>query len=569
MTPVHRRSRNRADVDPRARVPRYGLPRSVRRFLADTRAAVGVTSVLITVMFLGGTALIVDHLWLVGQRDTTKNAVDAATRAATQELEGLSGQLSEEDRTRVASAARRYALLNILGNTPSANADQVRRSLQVDVPARAGGSVDLTVRADLGGTLLSRGLLGYAGPGSIEQRAGVQPILAPTELVFAFDMSGSMKRDLAGRNLRRGDENSRMEIVKRAALDLLDVLEAAGTGSRAPFAVGLVPWHHSVRLGATARAAWETNGWAAYATERDYPHPPAGEGPASPAHPVTQTLPAKSTLPSTCGAWAGCLDRRADRLALPSASPFVMRFFSPEPGVYPPHSHYVSFQCQTYTATQAYENGWRYARCYDWSGLEQQTDGFRCGGGSSSSAPGAPLKIRPQEYCTEQPEVLPLTTDVQAVRTAIGAFAPSRYGATNSALGVTWAHRLLAPAWRAVWGGGEHPMASTDETNLKKVLVLLTDGEDNHPNPSGSVTDASRSAACTAIKEAGVRLFTISAMDTSASGHDHLAAELQACSSQGDDPDGTYAFVNNATPENLAEAFRAIGRQLLVMRRVY
>ena len=560
---------SRADRSPRARVPRHGLPRSVRRFLADTRAAVGVTSVLITVMFLGATALIVDHLWLVGQRDTTKNAVDAATRAATQELEGLTGQLSEEDRTRVASAARRYALLNILGNTPSANAARVRESLRVDVPARVEGTVDLTVRADLGDTLLSRGLLGYAGPGSIEQRAGVQPILAPTELVLAFDMSLSMRKDLAGRSLRQGDQNSRMEIVKRAALDLLDVLETAGTGSSAPFAVGLVPWHHHVRLGATARAAWEASGWATYATERDYPHPPAGEGPASPAHPVTQTLPAKSTLPSTCGAWAGCLDLRADRLALPSASPFVMRFFSPEPGVYPPYNHYVSFKCQTYTGTQAYENGWRYARCYDWSGLETQTDSFQCGGGYSSTMSGAPLKILPQEYCTDQPAVLPLTADVQAVRTAIGAFAPLRYSATNSALGVTWAHRLLAPAWRAVWGGAEHPMASTDETNLKKVLVLLTDGEDNHPNPSGPATDASRRTACTAIKEAGVQVFTISAMNTSASGHAHLAAELRACSSQADDPDGTYAFVNNATPENLAEAFRSIGRQLLVMRRVY
>ena len=571
--PWRNRMSIRADADrSRARfrppAPRFGLPRNVRRFLAGTRAAAGITSALVTVMFLAATALIVDHVWLVGQRDTTKNAVDAATIAATQQMESLTGEMSEEDRTRVAAVARRYALLNILGNTPSSNADQARRTLQVDVPESAGGKVDLTVRADLGGTLLSRGLLGYAGPGSIEQRASVQPSIAPTELVFAFDMSLSMRKDLAGRSLRVGDKNSRMEIVKQAALDLLDVLEAAGTGSNAPFAVGLVPWHHHVRLGAAARAAWEANGWAAYAAQRDYPHPPSGKGPASPAHPVTQTLPAKSALPTTCGAWAGCLDLRTDRLALPSASPFVMRFFSPEPGIYPPYSHYISFKCQTYTGSQAYTNGWWYARCYDWSGLETQTDSFKCGGGYSSTMSGAPLKILPQEYCTDQPAVLPLTTDVQAVRTAIGAFAPLRNSATNSALGVTWAHRLLAPAWRTVWGGA-HPMASTEEQNLKKVLVLLTDGEDNHPNPSGPATDASRGAACTAIKGAGVRVFTISAMNTSASRHAHLAAQLRACSSQADDPDGTYAFVNNATPQNLAEAFREIGRQLLVMRRVY
>ena len=544
------------------------LRTQVRRFLADTRAAVGVTSALITVMFLCGTALIVDHLWLVGQRDTTKNAVDAATLAATLEMQSLTGQLSEQDRTRVASVAKRYALLNILGNTPSANAAQVRGSLQVDVPASAGGRVDLTVRADLGGTLLSEGLLGYAGPGSIEQRAGVQPSITPTELVLAIDVSMSMDRDLAGEYLWGTKENSRMEIVKRAALDLLDVLEAAGTGGTAPFAVGLVPWHHHVRLGATARASWETNGWATYPTERDYAHPPAGKRPATPAHPVTQTLPAKSSLPSMCGGWAGCLDLRTSaRTALPSASPFVMRYFSPWPSFNAPQ-WYVSFGCQNYTTSQATANGWSKAACYDWSRMRYQTDNNKCSTGRAYSGNGAPTKLPPQGECSGQPEILPLTTDVAAVRTAIGALAPAA-GSTNSALGVTWAQRLLTPEWRAVWGGAEHPMESTEERTMKKVLVLLTDGEDNHPDQARSVADASRSTACTAIKEAGVQVFTISAMNTGAAGHGHLAGQLRACSSQSDDPDGTYVFVNNATPANLAEAFREIGRQLLVMRRVY
>ena len=536
--------------------------RSARRFLADTRAAAGVMSALVTVASLGATALIVDHLWLTDQRDTTKLAADAAVTAATLEMEGLTDELSEEDRTRVASVARRYAVLNIVGNTPSATAAQVRESIEVDVPSSAGGRVDVIVRADLGSTLLSGGLLGYDGPGSIEQRAAVQPSIVPTELVFAFDVSKSMASGLG-----EGGGSSRMEVVKQAATDLLDVLQAAGTGGRAPFAVGLVPWHHHVRLGEAARTAWEANGWAAYPTARDYPYPPAGERPASPAHPVAQTLPAKSSLPSMCAAWEGCLDLRTDQAALPSASPFTMRFFSPDPTYYAPQ-YYVSFECQSYNLADAQTNGWWAPVCYDWSLLSRQTDSWKCGEGWAHSAPeGAPIKLKPQEKCSQQPAILPLTTDLDAARTAIGALAPIR-GRTNSTMGVAWAHRLLAPEWRDVWGGGEHPMAATEERALKKVLVLLTDGEDNHPDRNRAAADASRAAACAAVKEAGVLVFTLSAMNTSATGHAHLAAQLRACSSQSDDPDGTYAFVNNATSENLAEAFREIGRQLLVMRRV-
>ena len=541
---------------------------TVRRFLADTRGAAGLAAAFLSVMFLSGAALIVDHVWLVGQRDVMKNATDAATIAATLEMQKHTGTLSEEERKQVAAVAERWALLNIVGNIPSSERSRARESLSVEVPERAGGVVEVTVSADLGGTLLSERLLDYAGPESITQRAGVQPSIQPTELVLAVDVSRSMERSLSGGYLAAGHKDSRMEIVKKAALDLLDVLAAAGTGDNAPLAIGVVPWTHAVRLGATARTKWKKDGWATFPTEHDYPHPPAGKGPATPAHSVRQTLPAQSSLGSSCRAWAGCLEPRASsvaKTALPSASPFLMRFFSPQ-STYSAPRWYVSFGCQNYRDRDARRNGWRLAACYDWSRMTYQTDYNKCINARAYSGSGAPIKIAPQEQCSGQAEILPLTTDLEAARTAVRALAPVA-GSTNSSLAATWAQRLLAPTWRAVWGDSVHPMASTEGQTLKKVLVLLTDGEDNHPDSGGA--DARRSAACTAIKNAGVQVFTIAAMNTSAQGQQHLAAQLRACSSQADDPNGTYVFVNNATPENLAQAFREIGRQLLVMRRVY
>ena len=61
-------------------------------------------------------------------------------------------------------------------------------------------------------------------------------------------------------------------------------------------------------------------------------------------------------------------------------------------------------------------------------------------------------------------------------------------------------------------------------------------------------------------------MFTIAAMSRNDVGTT-LANELANCSSKTEDPDGTYVFVDNATPENLREAFAGIVRQMVQLRR--
>ena len=74
--------------------------------------------------------------------------------------------------------------------------------------------------------------------------------------------------------------------------------------------------------------------------------------------------------------------------------------------------------------------------------------------------------------------------------------------------------------------------------------------------------------ACTAAKDEGIMIFTIAAMHPRHVGN-HLANDLRECSSQDEDPDGTYVFVNNADPDALREAFADIGRQIVRVRRTY
>ena len=68
----------------RARGEAMAFAVSARRFLRSTRAgAAAVTAAVVTVMAVGGAALITDHVWLVDQRDTLKSAADSASIAAT------------------------------------------------------------------------------------------------------------------------------------------------------------------------------------------------------------------------------------------------------------------------------------------------------------------------------------------------------------------------------------------------------------------------------------------------------------------------------------------------------
>ena len=251
---------------------------TVYRFLRETRAgATAIVAAAVTMMTLGGTALIVDHIWLVDQRDLLKSATDAAAIAVTIELQNLPGTISDKDAgTQLQPLAKRYVWFNLAGNLPEAVRKTLEENLEKNlvvavVVDRSLGSIDVTVNADLGGTLLSKWLLAYPGPGKMTADSGVEGSLGATEIVLAIDTTGSMSYSLDGST--QGGPTSRMAIVKKAAVDLVDVLESF---PNSVVAVGIVPWTWRVRLNASTRARWETEGWAVYPTERTYPHPTRG-----------------------------------------------------------------------------------------------------------------------------------------------------------------------------------------------------------------------------------------------------------------------------------------------------
>ena len=179
---------------------------TLRRFLGDVRGgATAIAAAAVTVMTVGGAALMSDHLWLVDQRDTLKTAADAAGVAATLEL---NRQLDHDPRgddaalkTALQAVARRYVTLN-LQHLPRERLAKAMDTLVVDVlPHRASRRVDVSAQADLGGFLLAGRmplLADVAGPeGGMRAVAVSETVTAPVEVVLAIDISDSMDANLA------------------------------------------------------------------------------------------------------------------------------------------------------------------------------------------------------------------------------------------------------------------------------------------------------------------------------------------------------------------------------------
>ena len=527
---------------------------TARRFVRETRAgATAIAAVVVAMMSIGGAALVTDHLWLVDGRDSLKSAIDAATLAATLELSGNAAVPDQELRR----TAEQYILLNLAHLSPE-RFQTARDSLNSDEPGfltvdRDAGTVEVVANARIGDTLVASSLpfLGRGGESQdVQVDAGVENVPNPVEVVLALDVSDSMDSCLDGTSCSRTPDEKRISIVRQAALDLVDILDPDGDNR---VAVGLVPWHTEVRLDPAARAKWETNKWAEYPASRHYgaTYRCAGDDLACTPPALTQVLPASAPEP-----WQGCLDEhRVNRIGRLAAPPPPSDLLKP-PSTHPfAQAFYISSYMSAY-ACQAGPLPPEFSRqlCFD-----------------EVRDPGRQIVVAPQFRCPDQvPFVLPLTSERARMEDAIANLEPVGTR-THSGLGVLWGQRMLTHAWKDVWGHPVHPVDPALDDTTRKAIVLLTDGEDSHCgignySCTASAVGISRDDACAAARAAGTEVFVIAAMDpalVSTSFED----DLRNCSSESDDPDGKYAFVNVSGRDELLAAFSDIAKQLMVVRR--
>ena len=208
------------------------------RFLREERGgAASLTAVMTILMVLGGVALIVDHANLIDKRDLLKASADATSMSARMELFKLPRSMSDAAvLAHLDATSSKYARLNVLSNVPGSGLGPGSIAVHYRLD-RAAGTVDATVEADVGGTLMAHWLYGLEGPSRIRSGSGVVAHGVPATVVLAIDTSNSMRFDLNDNTPVMTE--SRLQIVQRAANDLVGIL---GPNPRDPVEIGLVPW---------------------------------------------------------------------------------------------------------------------------------------------------------------------------------------------------------------------------------------------------------------------------------------------------------------------------------------
>lgn len=173
-------------------------------------------------------------------------------------------------------------------------------------------------------------------------------------------------------------------------------------------------------------------------------------------------------------------------------------------------------------------------------------------------------------YCStdEANQIVPLSSDKTYLKTKIDALVGEQ--ATGGALGTAFSWYMLSPNWSTVWPSESAPGPYSDLTTqlangapkLRKVAVLMSDGVYNtYRGWDGKDQQESSNYAvqlCTAMKAAGIEIYTVGFDLDALSGDERTIAEttLESC---GTDVDHFY---NTLDPNELKDAFRDIATKL-------
>lgn len=146
----------------------------------------------------------------------------------------------------------------------------------------------------------------------------------------------------------------------------------------------------------------------------------------------------------------------------------------------------------------------------------------------------------PQEFACSlgsSSTVLPLTNDKDAIVTKINSLAAK--GGTAGQLGTAWAWYTLSPKWKDVFpGSANDPGAYTSKSDktLRKIAVLMTDGEYNNQFSRGSDSHAQGCAnVSTFVTACGYRTGSW-AYTSSATGANSATQALALCAAMKAEP---------------------------------
>lgn len=185
--------------------------------------------------------------------------------------------------------------------------------------------------------------------------------------------------------------------------------------------------------------------------------------------------------------------------------------------------------------------------------------------------------------------ITPLVRQKSQIVNAIAELGPWARGGTQVNTGLVWGWRVISPRWRGLWDGSPSNLPLNYNTaNMDKVIVVLTDGENQHlvqsygggyvspynayedytnlgitPTSQKQATDAARSIldqktrnVCNAIKGKNIFIYTITFGSIDQTGRNLM----RDCASE------SKFYFHSPDGAALRSAFRAIGNQLNNLR---
>lgn len=155
--------------------------------------------------------------------------------------------------------------------------------------------------------------------------------------------------------------------------------------------------------------------------------------------------------------------------------------------------------------------------------------------------------------CAPTAKLKPLTTDKAGLKSAIDSLVAS--GWTAGHLGTAWAWYTLSEKWAGIWPAASRPGVPSE--TLKKVAVLMTDGDYNTYYRNNTASRLQALELCQGMKSAGITVYTIAfGADISTA----TKADLQACASS------QQHFHDAENGDALREAFQTIAISLSQLR---
>jgi Flp pilus assembly protein TadG len=427
---------------------RMHLFRKLQLLIKDTRGVSAVLVAFLAIPIFGAIGLAIDTGRAYVLKSKLATALDAAGLAAGRVV------FSADDKVK-ADAQMFFA-----ANFPDKYMDATISPLSITWDASR-ENITLNVSGTIGTTFMS--VMGKHNL-TVGAHTVVNRVNRGLELVMVLDNTGSMARDASSGNYGGSVSNRRINVLRDAANDLVDILYGSKEIQKNLW-VGIVPYVTQVNVGydnvhflkKDERDNIVSSGSSDYKLDTHYQRA------------LNKDVNGNKSNDTSYG-WKGCVEMRAhldggtkDTTDEPPNSDFV------------PYLYYNGYINYSY---RDWDNDWippPYAKP-----VEHFEDPDAWGYSFNNIVGRGPNAGCPSE-------VLPLTAEKSKVVARIKELKPWMAGGTMGNIGMVWGWRVISPRWRGQWANSDPTLPKDyNEPLIDKAVIMMTDGENTIFSHGGS-----------------------------------------------------------------------------------